>query len=76
MYAAKRFCCGPGADKRDPTKQIYIKLSVYDTVVVGGRSKTLSGKGFLFDIGGHRFFTKLTAVEQMWRDVLGPELLV
>jgi hypothetical protein len=35
MYAAKRFCCGPGADKRDPTKQFYINLFVYNTVVLG-----------------------------------------
>ncbi len=43
---------------------------------VGGLSKTVSHKGFLFDIGGHRFFTKVSAVERMWRDVLGSELLV
>src|SRR4051812_4474916 len=29
IYAAKRFCCGPGADKRQPTKQFYTKLSFY-----------------------------------------------
>jgi hypothetical protein len=34
MYAAKRFCCGPGADKRDPTKQFYLNLFVYNTVVL------------------------------------------
>ena len=43
---------------------------------VGGLSKTMHHRGFLFDIGGHRFFTKIGLVEQMWRDVLGPELLV
>ena len=42
---------------------------------VGGLSKTLSHQGFLFDIGGHRFFTKVGVVEEMWRAVLGPELL-
>jgi len=42
---------------------------------VGGLSKTLSHRGFLFDIGGHRFFTKVSIVEKMWHDVLGPELL-
>ena len=43
---------------------------------VGGLSKTVSYKGFLFDIGGHRFFTKVSAVERMWHEVLGSELLV
>jgi hypothetical protein len=34
MYAAKRFSCGLGADKREPTKQFYIMLFVYNTVVL------------------------------------------
>ena len=42
----------------------------------GGLSRTESYRGFLFDIGGHRFFTKVAVVEQMWRDVLGKDLLV
>src|SRR5437868_14033926 len=38
--------------------------------VVGGISRTTIYKGFSFDIGGHRFFTKVPAVEQMWHEVL------
>jgi protoporphyrinogen oxidase len=38
--------------------------------VVGGISRTASHRGFCFDIGGHRFFTKVDAVNQMWREVL------
>jgi protoporphyrinogen oxidase len=38
--------------------------------VVGGLSKTLNYKGNRFDIGGHRFFTKVKAVEDTWREVL------
>lgn len=41
--------------------------------VVGGISRTVNYKGYLFDIGGHRFFTKVKAVDQMWREVLGEE---
>ncbi len=37
---------------------------------VGGISKTVNYKGYHFDIGGHRFFTKVKAVEDMWREVL------
>ncbi len=38
--------------------------------VVGGLSRTAEYKGYLFDIGGHRFFTKVSLVEQMWQEVL------
>lgn len=38
--------------------------------VVGGISRTATHRGFCFDIGGHRFFTKVSAVERMWREVL------
>src|SRR6185503_8396889 len=38
--------------------------------VVGGISRTVNYKGYHFDIGGHRFFTKVKAVEKMWYDVL------
>ena len=34
IYAAKRFSCGPGADRRDPTKQFYIRMLFYDPVVL------------------------------------------
>lgn len=38
--------------------------------VVGGLSRTVNYKGYHFDIGGHRFFTKVKAVEAMWHEVL------
>ena len=38
--------------------------------VVGGISRTATHNGYRFDIGGHRFFTKVPAVEAMWREVL------
>lgn len=37
---------------------------------VGGLSRTVSYKGYHFDIGGHRFFTKVKAVDDLWREVL------
>lgn len=42
---------------------------------VGGISKTVDYKGYLFDIGGHRFFTKSDEVKKIWREILGPEFL-
>src|SRR4051794_7262678 len=38
--------------------------------VVGGLSRTVERDGWRFDIGGHRFFTKVQAVEQLWFDLL------
>jgi protoporphyrinogen oxidase len=42
---------------------------------VGGIARTAEYKGFRFDIGGHRFFTKVAAVNELWRSMLGPEFL-
>jgi protoporphyrinogen oxidase len=42
---------------------------------VGGIARTVEYKGFRFDIGGHRFFTKVTAVTELWRAMLGSEFL-
>ena len=43
--------------------------------LVGGLARTESYKGFHFDLGGHRFFTKVEEVKKMWHDVLGGEFL-
>jgi protoporphyrinogen oxidase len=43
--------------------------------VVGGISRTVNYNGFRFDLGGHRFFTKIGPVKKMWREVLGPEFI-
>ena len=43
--------------------------------IVGGIARTETYKGFRFDIGGHRFFTKVTEVEEMWREVMGDEFI-
>jgi protoporphyrinogen oxidase len=39
---------------------------------VGGHARTVRHDGFLFDIGGHRFFTKLPEVAAIWREVMAP----
>jgi protoporphyrinogen oxidase len=44
--------------------------------VVGGLAKTVEFKGYRFDLGGHRFFTKLGPIQRLWEDVLGDEFLV
>ena len=34
--------------------------------LVGGIARTESYKGFRFDMGGHRFFTKSDEVRELW----------
>ena len=41
--------------------------------VVGGISRTVERDGWRFDIGGHRFFTKVDDVEALWHEILPDE---
>ena len=43
---------------------------------VGGLARTVTYQGYRFDIGGHRFFTKVEAVQRLWEEVLGEDFLV
>ena len=42
---------------------------------VGGISKTLKYKGYRFDLGGHRFFTKSKEVNNLWNETLGENFI-
>ncbi len=44
--------------------------------VVGGISRTAQADGWRFDIGGHRFFTKVKPVEQLWHEILADDELM
>lgn len=43
------------------------------TEALGGISQTVERDGWRFDIGGHRFFTKVTSVEGLWHEILADE---
>ncbi|HEX9378940.1 MAG TPA: Gfo/Idh/MocA family oxidoreductase [Gaiellaceae bacterium] len=43
--------------------------------IVGGIAKTIEFNGYRFDLGGHRFFTKLQPVSQLWEEMLESEFL-
>jgi protoporphyrinogen oxidase len=38
--------------------------------VVGGISRTVVRDGWRFDLGGHRFFTKVKPVDDLWHEIL------
>ncbi len=55
-----------------------VKREVPVTVVeadamVGGISRTVERDGWRFDIGGHRFFTKVKPVDDLWFEILGAD---
>ena len=54
------------------------KDGVHSTILegtdqVGGISRTVERDGWRFDIGGHRFFTKVAEVEKLWHEILPDE---
>jgi len=44
-------------------------------LVVGGISRTVRYKGYRFDVGGHRFFTKVPMIQAIWEEILGDDFL-
>ena len=46
-----------------------------DPSYVGGISRTVNYKGFLFDIGGHRFFSKSKEVVDLWNEILPDDFI-
>lgn len=46
-----------------------------DPHYVGGIARTVEYRGYRFDIGGHRFFSKNEEVEDLWTEILGTEML-
>ncbi len=43
--------------------------------MVGGIARTEEYRGYRFDIGGHRFFTKIEPVLEMWHELLGDDFI-
>ncbi len=46
-----------------------------DPVYVGGISRTVEYNGFMFDIGGHRFFSKAKEVVDLWKEILPDDFI-
>ena len=43
---------------------------------VGGLSRTVNYHGYRFDIGGHRFFSKIPLINDLWHGMLGDDFLL
>src|SRR5438477_9175714 len=57
-------------------KNVPVTVLEADPHYVGGISRTARYKGFHFDIGGHRFFSKAKEVEDFWTTILPNDMLV
>lgn len=57
------------------------KIGINSTVLesdrqVGGLSRTVNYKGYRFDIGGHRFFSKVRLINELWEEILSEDFLL
>ena len=68
-----------GAGPAGLTAALRLRQAAVPTTVVeasaaiGGISQTVERDGWRFDLGGHRFFTKVPEVEAFWHEVLPDE---
>jgi protoporphyrinogen oxidase len=56
-------------------QNIAVTVLESDPTYVGGIARTVNYKGYCFDIGGHRFFSKSEAVELLWSEILPKDML-
>ncbi len=68
-----------GAGPAGPTAALESTQRGFETVVfersphLGGLARTEEYKGNYFDIGGHRFYTKLPQIQELWEEILGDD---
>ncbi|MBY0281938.1 MAG: NAD(P)/FAD-dependent oxidoreductase [Alphaproteobacteria bacterium] len=56
-------------------KGILVEVLEADIEYLGGISKTFKYKDFLFDIGGHRFFSKSKEINDLWDELLPDDII-
>jgi len=56
-------------------KGFHVDVYEANPVSVGGISRTVRYKNFLFDIGGHRFFSESKEVNSLWNEILKDDFL-
>ena len=59
---------------KNKDKKYNIKIVELDSQV-GGLSKTVIFNGYYFDLGGHRFFSKIDEVNKLWKEILGDNFI-
>jgi protoporphyrinogen oxidase len=57
--------------------QLGVRSTILEAdIVVGGISRTINHLGYRFDIGGHRFFSKVPLINELWQEMLGEQFLL
>ena len=56
------------------SKGYTVQVLEADPQYVGGLARTVRYKGFRFDIGGHRFFSKSPEIEALWTEFMGDRM--
>jgi protoporphyrinogen oxidase len=54
----------------------FVPVVLEQDQIVGGIARTVEYAGYRFDIGGHRFFTKVQTVDEWWKKILNDDMLV
>lgn len=64
-----------GWELNKSSKDLHVTFFEGDSQV-GGISKTVRWKGWRFDLGGHRFFSKSSKVNELWDEMLHPDVML
>ena len=56
----------PGYAAYELSQAKMVPLVFEQDTVVGGIARTVQHAGYRFDIGGHRFFTKVQSIDDWW----------
>lgn len=57
------------------TRRGYAATVVERGARMGGLARTEVRDGYRFDLGGHRFYTKVPRIAELWREMLGADFL-
>src|SRR5205814_2443415 len=66
---------GLGAGDSLSPQGVPVRILEAGPAYVGGIARTAKYKGYHFDIGGHRFFSKSKEVEDLWSELLPDDML-
>jgi protoporphyrinogen oxidase len=54
----------------------FVPVVLEQDYIAGGIARTVEYSGYRFDIGGHRFFTKVQEIDHWWKQILNDDMLV